>query len=231
MSKIAKTTNKWLNFIKVIVIIFLINLAYHTYQNPIHLLSFAAKPFYKTPLQTWQSYRETFERHGDERITPPLLAAIAYVESSGNPLAAPPWKWSISTDVAEIFAPASSAFGLMQITKGTFQTMRQIAKEEGKPVPIMTRLRVEDSVQLSAIHLRRKVQELIGERGWAKLDRRRSTQLASVIHLCGPEIGRKLVKFGYKTERLPRCGSHWPEVYTNRVWDLRQQFEKLSTEY
>jgi hypothetical protein len=226
MSKKAKTSKNWVLYFKLIVVIFLINAIYQIFLNPIHLFSFISKPFSKTPQQTWDAYSEIFQRQGDTRITPELLAAIAQVESAGNPLAAPPWQFSLSTDVAQLFAPASSAFGIMQITKGTFETMRKLAKEEGRPTPVMTRLRVEDSVQLSAIHLRRSIQDLIGDRGWDKLDRRRSTHLASVIHLCGPEVGKRLIKLQYRTERLPRCGSHWPEVYSNRVWELRQYFEK-----
>lgn len=228
MANKAKSTGKWILYVKIFVAIFLINLTFHIYQNPIHIFSFGAKPFYKTAIETWRSYGETFQRHGDSRVTPELLAAIAQVESNGNPLAAPPWRLSFSTDLTQIYAPASSAFGIMQITKGTFETMQKIAREEGKPAPILTRLRSEDSILLSALHLRRSIQEIIGERGWDKLDRRRATQLASIIHLCGPEVGRRFVKINYRTERLSRCGSHWPEVYSNKVWEMRQQFEKFS---
>lgn len=228
MAKQEKSSNRvWLS-VKLIMAILLLNLVFQIYQNPIHIFSFVSRPFSKTPQQTWKQYGEVFQELGDSHLTPELLAAIAQVESNGNPLAAPAWKVEATTDLAQIFAPASSAFGLMQITKGTFESMRIIAKSEGHPTPIMTRLSARDQIQLSVLHLRRNIQEILGQKGWEKLDRKRTTSLASVIHLCGPEIGRRLTKSGFRAERLPRCGSHWPQVYIQRVWELRQTFEKMT---
>lgn len=226
MSKSAKSSRSWFVYFKVILAILLLNAAYHLFQNPIHLLSFVAHPFHKTPQETWAAYSHHFEKHGDSKVTPELLAALAQAESSGNPLAAPPWQLRMSTDLAEIYAPASTAFGLMQITKGTFQTMLQIAREEGRPAPVMTRLSVGDQIQLSAMNIRRNLQELVGDR-FHSFEARRITNLSSVIHLCGPEVGRRLVRAGFKVDRLPKCGSHWPEIYTRKVWDLRLQFERM----
>ncbi len=58
-------------------------------------------------------------------MTPEFLCAMAQVESSGNPFASPKWKWQRTTDIKKIYAPASSAVGLLQYTNGTFKEAKQ----------------------------------------------------------------------------------------------------------
>ncbi|HEU4891954.1 MAG TPA: hypothetical protein VFT47_10420, partial [Vicinamibacterales bacterium] len=41
----------------------------------------------KVPAQTWRQYGPLFDEHSTAVITPELLAALAQVESSGNPVA------------------------------------------------------------------------------------------------------------------------------------------------
>ena len=58
-------------------------------------------------------------------ITPELLAALAQVESSGNPVARTYWRWRFSWNPFELYQPASSAVGMFQITAGTFAEARR----------------------------------------------------------------------------------------------------------
>src|SRR5262249_58208320 len=47
----------------------------------------------KAPAQTWQQYGSLFDKHSTAVITPELLAALAQMEGSGNPLARTYWRW------------------------------------------------------------------------------------------------------------------------------------------
>src|SRR6185503_17683180 len=58
--------------------------------------------------------------HSTAVITPELLAALAQVESSGNPVARTYWRWQLASDPFELYRPASSAVGMYQITDATF---------------------------------------------------------------------------------------------------------------
>src|SRR5450631_595762 len=65
-----------------------------------------------------------FRKHATNVITPDLLAAIAQVEGSGNPVARTYWRWSWSAQPFEVYRPASSAVGMYQITDGNFAEAR-----------------------------------------------------------------------------------------------------------
>src|SRR5262245_34382660 len=73
----------------------------------------------KTPAQTWRAYGPLFDKNSTAVITPELLAALAQVEGSGNPVARTYWKWRFTWNPFEMYRPASSAAGMFQITDGT----------------------------------------------------------------------------------------------------------------
>src|SRR5438067_12962985 len=68
----------------------------------------------RSPKATWHDFGRDFERHSTPVITSHLLAAIAQVESGGDPSARP--------------ATPSSAAGLMQMTDGNFESARRYAR-------------------------------------------------------------------------------------------------------
>src|SRR5688572_29914343 len=80
----------------------------------------------RTPRETWRSYGDLFEQHATARITPQLLAALAHVEASGNPIVRTYWRWSWSPNPFEIYRPASSAVGMYQLIDGTFDQARRL---------------------------------------------------------------------------------------------------------
>ena len=79
----------------------------------------------KPPAQTWRQYGLLFAEHSTAVITPELLAALAQVEGSGNPIARTYWKWRLSWNPFEVYRPASSAVGMFQITDGAFAEARR----------------------------------------------------------------------------------------------------------
>lgn len=215
----------------VIVTVLVTNFIFHIANNPIHVLSFFSDSMLKRPSETWQSYGSIFRAAEKGRVRGTLLAALAQVESQGNPLAAPDWQFSFSTDLTELYAPASTSFGVMQITKGTFDLILKTCKKGESDCPyagLATRARVRDSVFMTSGHLNRSMEELVGAKQLKKLSESNVVKLASIIHLCGPDVARRLVRVKFNTELLPRCGSHWPSLYTRRVAELKKQFENIS---
>src|SRR5438094_1852038 len=53
-------------------------------------------------------------------IPPELLAALAQVESAGNPVATTYWRWRLTSDPFAVYEPASSAVGMYQMTDAAF---------------------------------------------------------------------------------------------------------------
>jgi hypothetical protein len=66
------------------------------------------------PALTWQRYGPLFKTHSTAVITPELLAALAQVEGSGNPVARTYWRWRFSWNPFELYRPASSAVGMFR---------------------------------------------------------------------------------------------------------------------
>src|SRR5208282_1050319 len=102
-----------------------INWIYQVIRKPSELFFPVSGTLYKTPTETWQQYSPIFRAHATTVMTPDLLAAIAQVEGSGNPVARTYWRWSWTTQPFEVYRPASSAVGMYQITDGTFAEARR----------------------------------------------------------------------------------------------------------
>ena len=62
-------------------------------RKPTELFSPVSGALDKLPAQTWRSYEPIFRAHATAVITPDFLAALAQVESAGNPVARTRWRW------------------------------------------------------------------------------------------------------------------------------------------
>jgi hypothetical protein len=94
----------------------LTNLIYHVIHKPTELFFFVGHKLDKEPAETWRQYGRLFHAYSTSAITPELLAALAQVESSGNPVDRTYWRWRFSFNPFAIYQPASSAVGLFQMT-------------------------------------------------------------------------------------------------------------------
>ncbi|HZO21806.1 MAG TPA: hypothetical protein VFB37_04815, partial [Steroidobacteraceae bacterium] len=101
-----------------------INWLYQVVRKPSELFFPVSGALYKTPAETWRDYEPAFSRYSTPVMTAALLAALAQVEGSGNPVARTYWRWSWSLRPFEVYRPASSAVGMYQITDGTFAEAR-----------------------------------------------------------------------------------------------------------
>src|SRR5689334_18153591 len=97
-----------------------VNGAVQVVRKPSEIFVAVSGSLAKMPAQTWREYGPLFNEHSTTVITPDLLAALAQVESAGNPVARTYWRWRFSWNPFELYGPASSAVGMFQNTAGTF---------------------------------------------------------------------------------------------------------------
>jgi hypothetical protein len=176
----------------------------------------------RVPAQTWRQYGPLFDEHSTAVITPELLAALAQVESSGNPVARTYWRWRFSWNPFEVYGPASSAVGMFQITDGTFAEARRYCIHdhvvvEGGPWhgahscrfnALYTRVVPAHAVEMTAALLDRAVARVLARNRITTATPHRRQNLAAVIHLCGEGAGDGYVRRGFRFSGGQRCGDN-----------------------
>jgi len=196
----------------------------------------------KAPAQTWRQYGPLFARHSTAVITPELLAALAQVEGSGNPIARTYWRWRFSWNPFEVYQPASSAVGMFQITDGTFAEAKRycihdhIVVEDGPwhdPRScwfnvLYTRVVPGDAVEMTAALLDRTVARTLGRYRIATASLQQRQDLAAVIHLCGGGAGNAYARHAFRLRRGQRCGDHDARRYLAEVNAVKLQFARLA---
>jgi hypothetical protein len=218
-----------------------VNGAYQVLRKPTELFFPVSGTLAKSPPETWRAYGPLFTGNATAVITPELLAALAQVESAGNPVARTYWRWRQTTNPLALYQPASSAVGMYQITDGTFQQARRYCIHDHVVVEdgpwhelrscwfnsLYTRVVPSHAVELTAAHLDRTVaRALAGRRLTAT--REQQQDLAAVIHLCGASAGAEYAARGLRLVPGQRCGDHDVRRYLARVNGLKRQFARLA---
>ena len=108
-----------------IAALYSLNWMYQVARKLGELLAPISVSFSKSPDSTWRDYGALFNRHSTDIVPAEFLAALAQVESDGNPIATTYWRWCWSWNPFEIYRPASSALGMFQFTDGTFAEARR----------------------------------------------------------------------------------------------------------
>src|SRR6476659_4117367 len=197
----------------------------------------------KVPAQTWRQYGPLFDEHSTPVITPELLAALAQVEGSGNPVARTYWRWRFSWNPFEVYRPASSAVGMFQITDATFAEARRYCIHdhvvgEGGPWhdprscwfnALYTRVVPGHAVEMTAALLDRTIARTLGRNHIATASLRQQQDLAAVIHLCGSGAGNAYARHGFRLRPGQRCGDHDARRYLTEVNAVKLQFARLAT--
>ncbi len=219
-----------------------INWIYQVVRKPSELLFPVSGTLYKTPLETWRSYAPIFRRYSTPLIRPELLAALAQVEGSGNPVVRTYWRWSWAEKPFDFYRPASSAVGMYQITDGTFAEARHYcirghAVVEDGPWDdwgscwfnsLYFRVIPAHAVELTSAYLDRHVRFALRDAGIDSPTARQEQQLAAVIHLCGAGAAQAFARRGLRFTEGQRCGDHDPRAYVARVDTMVRSFERLS---
>jgi len=196
----------------------------------------------KAPAQTWRQYGTLFETHSTTVITPELLASLAQMEGSGNPVARTYWRWQFSWNPFNVYRPASSAVGMFQITDGTFAEAKRYCihnhavVEDGPWHDVTscwfngtyTRVVPGHAVEMTAALLDRTVAHTLERHRIATASLQQRQDLAAVIHLCGSGTGDAYARRGFRFTRGQRCGDHDARRYLAKVNVLKRQFARLA---
>jgi hypothetical protein len=196
----------------------------------------------KAPAQTWREYGSIFDKYSTAVITPELLAALAQVEGSGNPVARTYWRWRVSWSPFELYQPASSAVGMFQITDGTFAEARRYCIHDHVVVEtgswhdprscwfnsLYTRVVPDHAVEMTAALLDRAVANTLARNSIASSSLQQRQDLAAIIHLCGAGAGDAYARRGFRLRRGQLCGDHDARSYLRKVNALKRQFARFA---
>jgi Transglycosylase SLT domain len=224
-----------------IVGLFLLNGIYQVIRKPGEIFAPVSAAMSKSPESTWQSYGPLFEEHSTSIISPEFLAALAQVESDGNPIARTYWRWQWSWNPFEIYRPASSALGMFQFTDGTFAEARRYCIRDHKVTDagpwydvhscwfngFYTRTMPSHSIEMTAAYLHQSVIDALAMRQNARITVAQKQKLAAVIHLCGAKRGEAFVKRGLRPVSGERCGTHSLSGYLSQIDKMKKRFSRF----
>ncbi len=220
-----------------------VNGIYQVVRKPTELFFPVSGTLYKTPTETWRVYAPIFRRYATRTITPELLAALAQVEASGNPLVRTYWRWSWALKPFELYRPASSAVGMYQITDGTFAEARHYCIHHHALVRegawndwracwfnvLYWRVVPSHAVELTSAYLDLKVTAILGRLGVSRATPAQQRHLAAAVHLCGAALGATYVRQGFRFTDTQRCGDQDPRAYLSRVDAMQALFVRLAS--
>jgi hypothetical protein len=227
----------------VLVLAISLNWTYQVIRKPSELFFPVSATLYKTPTETWRQYAPIFRKHATSVMTPDLLAAMAQVEGSGNPVARTYWRWSWTTNQPfEVYRPASSAVGMYQITDGNFAEARRYCIHDHAVAQdgpwndwhscwfnsLYARVVPSHAVELTSAYLDRNVALTLARHRVASASLPLKQQLAAVIHLCGAGVGDEFARRGFHLIDGQRCGDHDVRTYLARVNSMKTEFERLA---
>ena len=219
-----------------------LNWIYQVARKPGELLAPISASFSKGPDSTWRDYGALFDKHATDIVTADFLAALAQVESDGNPIATTYWRWRWSWNPFEVYRPASSALGMFQFTDGTFAEARRYCihehevAEDGSWYDIdscwfnvfYTRTIASHAIELTSAYLHQNVVDALSSRSMAKTGLTEKQKLAAVIHLCGASKGRTFADAGFQPAKGDTCGTQSLREYLTKVARMTKLFGRLS---
>ena len=229
----------------VFVALFLaVNWSYQVVRKPSELFFPLSGQFNKGPPETWAAYGALFERHSTSVMTPDLLAALAQVEGSGNPIVRTYWRFSLTSEPFEIFRPASSAVGMYQITDGTFDAARRYCVHKHRVVEdgpwydfkscwftwAYTRTVPSHAVEMTSAYLDRGVADVLARNPALRATLEQQQTLATLMHLCGAGAAAEYARRGLTVTAGQRCGDHDARGYVARVASMQRRFKSLAEE-
>lgn len=228
----------------VVALWFVVNGIYQVVLKPTELFFPVSGTLYKAPSETWDSYERIFRKHATSTITPELLAALAQIEGSGNPVVRTYWRWSLSAHPFKVYRPASSAVGMYQITNGTFEEARRycihdhVVAEDGPWNDfescwfnsLYMRVVPSHAVELTSAYLDRRVAHALSRARIVNATLTQKHNLAAVIHLCGAGAGERYARRGLRLTPGQRCGDHDVRRYLGKVARMKAVFAKMTVE-
>jgi Transglycosylase SLT domain len=220
----------------VLVVFFSANFLYHVVRKPTEMFFPVSGALNKTPLETWRQYAPLFREYSTAAITPELLAALAQVESAGNPLASTYWRWRLTWDPFAIYQPASTAVGMYQMTDPTFAETRRYCIRDHIIVDdgcswnwLDIRVAPSRAVELASVYLDRNITQIVAHRRPAATPQQ-TQELAAIIHLCGAGSARAFARRGFSPTAGERCGDHDVAGYLAQINMMKREFQRFAAD-
>ncbi|MFL4998816.1 MAG: transglycosylase SLT domain-containing protein [Xanthobacteraceae bacterium] len=213
------------------------NLVYQVARKPTEMLFPASGALNKAPADTWRQYGPLFRAYSTGRITPELLAALAQMESAGNPVARTYWRWRLTLNPFAVYAPASSAVGLYQMTDAAFSEARRSCIRRHAVVAdacgfnsLYFRVVPSHAVELTAVYLDRNVAAVLARQPGTAASAQQKQDLAALVHLCGAGPALAFARRGFHAVAGERCGDHAVAAYLAKVNAMKRQFLRLAAD-
>jgi hypothetical protein len=220
-----------------LAVLALTNLIYHVIHKPTELFVFVGNGLDKEPDETWRQYGSLFRTYSTGTITPELLAALAQVESSGNPVARTYWRWRLSLNPLAVYRPASSAVGLYQMTDGAYAEAARSCIRQNAVVDtgcgftnFYIRTLPSHAIELTSVYLDRQVAAVLVRAPDAKPSPQQKQDLAAFIHLCGAGPATAYARRNFQMTAGERCGDHLVSAYVSKVNAMKRQFARLAAD-
>lgn len=214
-----------------LAIVALVNLVYQVAHKPTELLFFVGNGLDKEPAEAWRQYGPLFRAYSTSTITPELLAALAQVESSGNPVARTYWRWRWSLNPFAIYRPASSAVGLFQMTDAAYaEAARSCIRDNAVTntgcgfTGLTIRAIPSSAVELASVYLDRNVAAALARADNQKASPQQKQDLAAFIHLCGAGPATAFARRKFQMIGDERCGDHLVAAYVAKVNAMKRKF-------
>jgi hypothetical protein len=220
----------------VLATVMLTNLIYHVMHKPTELFFFVGHKLDKEPAETWRQYGPLFRAYSTHSITPELLAALAQVESSGNPVDRTYWRWRFSFNPFAIYRPASSAVGLFQMTDPAYSEAARFCiranavEDTGCGLSPYIRAIPSHAVELASVYLDRNVAAVLTRAGSVAANPQQVQNLAAFIHLCGGGPATAYARRHFQMMAGERCGDHLVAAYISKVNAMKRQFMLLAAD-
>ncbi len=215
----------------------LTNLVYQVIRKPTELFVFVGHRLDKEPAETWRQYGALFRTYSTPSIPPELLAALAQVESSGNPVDRTYWRWRWSLNPFAIYRPASSAVGLFQTTDPAYAEAARFCIRDNAVTDtgcgftsLYFRALPSHATELASVYLDRHVAAVLTLAGDVKPTPQQTQDLAAVIHLCGAGPATAFARHKFQMSGGERCGDHLVAAYLSRVNAMKRQFLRLAAD-
>jgi hypothetical protein len=227
----------------IVAVLFLaVNWVYQVVHKPSELLFPVSGTLYKSPSETWSEYGSLFQKYATDIMTPQLLAALAQVEGSGNPIVRTYWRWSWRPHPFEVYRPASSAVGMYQLTNGTFAEAKRYCVHDHRVAEegpwsdwhtcwfnsLYMRVIPSDAIEMTSAYLDRLVTVTLLTHHVQSATLAQKQDLAAVIHLCGARAGDLYVRRGFRLTAGQRCGDQEARIYVGRVNAMKRLFARLA---
>ena len=221
-----------------LAVLALVNLVYHVIHKPTELFAFIGHRLDKEPAETWRQYGPLFRNLSTSTIAPELLAALAQVESSGNPVDRTYWRWRWSFNPLAIYQPASSAVGLYPDDRRRLRRGRAVLHPGSCgggfrlrlcELSISARSRAMP-IELASVYLDRHVADVLARTSEVKATASQKQDLAAFIHLCGAGPATAFARRHFQMVADERCGDHLVAAYVARVNAMKRQFLRLAAD-